>query len=138
MDLNNSSTKFPTKILSPLDLFSHSNKEHQAMVDDFISILEALLGTKRVEFSIAERWANCPPPEAQGKSLKEHLPKVRISVFRAEYCILLTARGTRALFGPCAVTTMTGSAIPGAGARPSTTRTCTKGLLCSSGGETTD
>ena len=131
MDLTDSSIKFPTKILYPLDFFQHSNKEHKAMVDGFISILEAFLGTKRVEFSIAGRWAKCPPPRAQGKSLKEYLPKVRISVSRAEYCIFLTARGTRVLSGLCAVTTMTGSAISGAGTRPSTTRTRTKGLLYS-------
>ena len=81
MDLDDSSTRFPSKILYPLDFFPHSNEKHQAMVDDFISILERFLGTKRVEFSIAERWAKCPPPEAQGKSLKEYLPKVRNSAF---------------------------------------------------------
>ncbi|KAI1357319.1 putative amidase [Xylaria arbuscula] len=67
--------KFPTRILYPLDFFPHSNSKHQAMVDKFIGALERLLGTKRVEFSIAERWSQCPPEQARGKSLKDYLPK---------------------------------------------------------------
>ncbi|KAK9769981.1 putative Amidase [Seiridium cardinale] len=75
LDLADASTKFPKKILYPLDFFPHSNPEHQAMVDEFISVLGKFLGTERVEFSIAERWSQCPPPEAKGKTLKEYLAK---------------------------------------------------------------
>lgn len=46
------------------------------MVDEFISVLEKFLGTKRVEFSIAERWAQFPPAVANEKPLKEYLAKV--------------------------------------------------------------
>lgn len=76
MDVSDKLTKFPTKILYPLDFFPHSNPEHQAMVDEFISVLEKFLGTTRVEFSIAERWIQCPPAEADGKPLKKYLAKV--------------------------------------------------------------
>lgn len=76
MDLPDTPLKFPPRILYPLDFFPHSNYEHQRMVEEFIGALESLLGTKRVEFSIAERWSQCPPEAAQGKSLMEYLPKV--------------------------------------------------------------
>ena len=46
------------------------------MVEDFISVLEKFLGTKRTEFRIADRWEKCPPNEAEGKPLKEYLAKV--------------------------------------------------------------
>jgi hypothetical protein len=45
LDLPSHSTKFPSKILYPLDFFPHSNPKHQAMVDEFVSLLESLLGT---------------------------------------------------------------------------------------------
>ena len=82
MDLSSNSTKFPSKILYPLDFFPHSNAQHQAMVDDFVGVLEDFLGTKKIEFSIAERWDKCPPAEAQGKPLKQYLAKVCPSFYR--------------------------------------------------------
>ncbi|KAF9252091.1 hypothetical protein DTO006G1_2838 [Penicillium roqueforti] len=75
LDLNDNSTAFPSKIIYPLDFFPHSNPQHQAMVDEFVEILENFLGTKRVEISIAERWEKCPPLEANGKPLKQYLSK---------------------------------------------------------------
>ncbi|KAI1109788.1 putative amidase [Nemania sp. NC0429] len=78
LELSPAPVHFPTRILYPLDFFPHSNAKHQAMVDDFISALERFLGTNRVEFSIAERWSQCPPEEAKGKSLKEYLPKLSV------------------------------------------------------------
>lgn len=48
------------------------------MVDEFITVLEGFLGTKRVEFSIAERWAQCPPPGLENQPLKKYLAKVCI------------------------------------------------------------
>lgn len=77
LDVIDNTTKFPARILYPLDFFPHSNPKHQAMVDEFISVLEKFLGTKRLEFSLAERWAQCPPVEAGGKPLKEYVAKVR-------------------------------------------------------------
>lgn len=67
---------FPKRIIYPLDFFPHSDATQQAMVEDFITILERFLGTKRTEISIAERWEQFPPREAQGKSLEEYLAKV--------------------------------------------------------------
>jgi hypothetical protein len=80
LDVKDKWTKFPTKILYPLSFFPHSNPKHQAMVDEFISVLEKFLGTKRVEFSIAERWTQCLPVEAEGKPLKQYLAKVLYDV----------------------------------------------------------
>jgi hypothetical protein len=76
LDLPSNWTKYPNKILYPKEFFPHSNAKHQAMVEELVSVLERFLGTKRIEFSIAERWAKCPPEEASGKSLKEYLEKV--------------------------------------------------------------
>lgn len=45
------------------------------MVDAYVEILEKYLGINRTHFSIAERWKQCPPPEAQGKSLQEYINK---------------------------------------------------------------
>lgn len=77
LDLSDNSIAFPSKIIYPLDFFPHSNPTHQAMVDEFFGVLESFLGTKRVEISLAERWDQCPPPEANGKPLKQYLSKVR-------------------------------------------------------------
>ncbi|KAH8759977.1 amidase signature domain-containing protein [Diaporthe sp. PMI_573] len=75
LDVNKEFKTFPKKIIYPLDFFPHSDSKHQAMVDDLIGILENFLGTKRVEISLAERWEQCPPPEANGKSLRPYLSK---------------------------------------------------------------
>lgn len=75
LDLSDNSTAFPSKIIYPLDFFPHSKPTHQAMVDDFVGILENFLGTQRVEISLAQRWDQCPPPEANGKPLKQYLAK---------------------------------------------------------------
>ncbi|KAJ6180918.1 hypothetical protein N7519_011379 [Penicillium mononematosum] len=45
------------------------------MVDEFVGVLESFLGTKRVNISLAERWEQCPPSEANGKPLKQYLSK---------------------------------------------------------------
>ncbi|KAL8793565.1 MAG: hypothetical protein Q9195_003827 [Heterodermia aff. obscurata] len=65
--------KFPSTILYPEDFFPHSNKNQQAMVDDFVTALEKFLGVKAVKFSLAERWRQCPPSEAGGRSITEYL-----------------------------------------------------------------
>jgi hypothetical protein len=56
----------------------NSNPQHQAMVDEFVGVLESFLGTKRVNISLAERWEQCPPSEVNGKPLKQYLSKVGI------------------------------------------------------------
>jgi hypothetical protein len=78
LDVNKEFKTFPKKIIYPLDFFPHSDSKHQAMVDDLIGILENFLGTKRVEISLADRWEQFPPPEANGKSLRPYLSKVMV------------------------------------------------------------
>ena len=73
----NDASKFPSKILYPEDFFPHSNKNQQAMVDSFVTVLEAFLGVKAVRFSLAERWRQCPPSEAGGRSITDYLAQVR-------------------------------------------------------------
>ena len=67
---------FPKKILYPKDFFPHSNANQQAMVEEFISILEKYLGVKRTELDLKERWAVSPPAAALGKPLMEYMSKV--------------------------------------------------------------
>ena len=73
----NDANKFPSKLLYPEDFFPHSNKNQQAMVDKFVTVLEAFLGVKAVRFSLAERWRQCPPSEAGDRSIEDYLAQVR-------------------------------------------------------------
>ena len=83
LDLNDSDV-FPKKILYPTDFFPHGNSNQQAMVEEFISILEKFLGVKRIDFSLIDRWAKCPPVAAQGKPLREYLAKVLSPLYSAQ------------------------------------------------------
>jgi hypothetical protein len=60
----------------PLDFFPHGNENQQAMVMEFVKAIEDFMGVEATEINIAERWMQCPPPEAEGKSVKEFLTKV--------------------------------------------------------------
>lgn len=68
--------QYPRKILYATDFFPHQNPEQQAMVNEFVQSLEVLLGVKKTEISIAERWSQCPPGEAGQKSIRDYLDKV--------------------------------------------------------------
>jgi len=84
LDVNKKTTTFPTRILYPLDFFPHSNPKHQAMVDEFISVLENFLGTKRHELSIAERWAQCPPNGLENQPLKKYLANINVEALASK------------------------------------------------------
>jgi hypothetical protein len=71
-----SSRKYPAKILYPTEFFPHSNAQQQAMVDEYVSVLESFLGTKKTVFSLAERWSQCAPTEAEGLGLRDYLGSV--------------------------------------------------------------
>ncbi|KAK6527768.1 hypothetical protein TWF694_004748 [Orbilia ellipsospora] len=66
-------TNYPKRIIYPLDFLPKQDKTQQAMIEEFVSVLEKFLGVKRVEINMAERWDKCPPAAANGKSLKEYL-----------------------------------------------------------------
>ncbi|CAF9916091.1 MAG: hypothetical protein HETSPECPRED_002755 [Heterodermia speciosa] len=65
--------EFPSKILYPEDFFPHSNKSQQAMVDNFVTVLEHFLGARAIRFSLAERWRQNPPSETGDRSITEYL-----------------------------------------------------------------
>ncbi|KAI8715835.1 hypothetical protein NCS52_01092100 [Fusarium sp. LHS14.1] len=71
----------PTEILYPQDFFPMANSEQQVLVDRFVGDLEAYLGIKATKMSIAERWRQCPPDEADGKTIEEFLEKVAYNPF---------------------------------------------------------
>ncbi|PSN67728.1 hypothetical protein BS50DRAFT_665102 [Corynespora cassiicola Philippines] len=75
LDLPSNWKGFPTKILYSMDFFAHSNSKHQDIIEEFIYALGELLDIKRENFSIAERWAPCPPTAANGRPLDEYLAK---------------------------------------------------------------
>lgn len=63
-----------------------ANPEQQSLVDRFVSDLEAYLDVKATKMSIADRWRQCPPEEADGKTIQEYLDKVLslTTLYRAE------------------------------------------------------
>jgi hypothetical protein len=73
------SRKYPAKILYPTEFFPHSNTLQQAMVDEYVSVLESFLGTKRENFSLVERWSQCPSAEAEGIGLRDYVGSVSLA-----------------------------------------------------------
>ena len=92
------------------------------MVDAFIGILEHFLGIKRIEFSIAKRWEECPPAEATDKTLKQYLDKVRHS----SSLWSIAHKAHRVPSGLCAATTTTHSMNLGPSTKNNTRKTLTK------------
>ncbi|KAJ0123645.1 amidase [Diaporthe amygdali] len=73
--LQHNAVQPPKRILYCTDFFPHSNADQQVLIDDFVKLLEAHLGVERTNISLAERWAQCPPPESKGKDLKTYIEK---------------------------------------------------------------
>ena len=82
---------FPTRIIYPTDFFPHSNARQQAMVEEFISVLETFLGIKRTEVSIVEAWNEAPPKEAEGRSIKDYLARVSLNCYAELYGRLIAS-----------------------------------------------
>ncbi|KAL9045689.1 MAG: hypothetical protein Q9206_007249 [Seirophora lacunosa] len=55
------------------EFFPTANEDQQSLLDDYVCVLENYLKTTRTQFSLVERWADCPPEAAEGKSLKDYL-----------------------------------------------------------------
>ena len=68
--------QFPAKILYPKEFFPVKNELYQAILEDYVSVLEKHMNTTRIEFSIVERWSQCPPDAAKGQSFREFLCQV--------------------------------------------------------------
>ncbi|KAI4231268.1 MAG: hypothetical protein LQ349_005714 [Xanthoria aureola] len=64
---------FPTRILYPKEFFPVANGEQQILLENYVCVLENHLKTSRTDFSLIDRWARCPPAEAEGKSLNDYL-----------------------------------------------------------------
>ncbi|KAI1365578.1 hypothetical protein F5Y08DRAFT_352689 [Xylaria arbuscula] len=71
----------PKEILYPTDFFPMANDEQQRLVERFVSDLESYLGVNVTRMSIAERWKNCPPAEAAGKTIQEFIDKAAYNPF---------------------------------------------------------
>ena len=68
--------QYPGRILYPKEFFPTMNDSQQAILDEFVSVLENQLKVKRTIFSFTETWSKNPPAVAKGKSLQEYLEKV--------------------------------------------------------------
>ncbi|KAI0517462.1 putative amidase [Xylaria bambusicola] len=62
-------------------LFPMANAEQQKLVEGFVSDLESYLGVHVTRMSIAERWKDCPPGEAAGKTIQEFIDKAAYNPF---------------------------------------------------------
>ncbi|KAJ8133575.1 hypothetical protein O1611_g61 [Lasiodiplodia mahajangana] len=91
---------FPRAILYPTDFFPSQDKTQQRIVESFVSILEDFLGVRKTEFSLADRWADSPPPEAQGKTLAKYLNRV------ASLCVVEIAQVAYLAKIPCRLGTI--------------------------------
>ena len=66
---------FPKRVLYPADLFVTEDKDH-ASHREFLTAVEAFLGIKAENVSLASKWAANPPIKADGKSLFEFMKDV--------------------------------------------------------------
>ncbi|KAJ4305626.1 hypothetical protein N0V90_001157 [Kalmusia sp. IMI 367209] len=66
---------FPRRILYPTDFFPHEDASQQAMVNEFMRILEDFLDVKHTRITIADEWRKKPPKEAFGMQLEQFLDK---------------------------------------------------------------
>lgn len=72
--------QFPRKILYPTDFLPYGDSKMQAIADEFVKHLEGYLEVERSVISISERWSKCPPTQANGRSIREFLEKVRYNM----------------------------------------------------------
>lgn len=70
-----SPTNLPKRIIYPIDFFPEEDEMQQRMVEQFVSILEEYMGSKREVVSISKMWEVSPPKEAHGKGIMEYLEK---------------------------------------------------------------
>ncbi|KAJ2977834.1 hypothetical protein NUW58_g7686 [Xylaria curta] len=101
---------FPRSILYPTDFFSSQDETVQEIMGSFTSILENFLGVRRTEFSLADRWTESPPPEAEGKALQEYMNRVAslgvVENMQVAYLAEASYRPGTTLFITTAITNM--------------------------------
>lgn len=71
--------QYPRKILYNTDFWSPSphTKDYQAIVDEFVKVLETFLNVSKTTFSMRGQWEQNPPPQAEGRSLDDYLDGVQ-------------------------------------------------------------
>ncbi len=74
--LSANTKQLPKEILYPTEFFPHGDSAQQQLIDKFVQLLERFLGVKKTSFTLAKRWDENPPIEAEGKSLAEYAHKV--------------------------------------------------------------
>lgn len=67
--------EYPTKILYPTDSLPYDDEPIQAFYEEFMQKLGRFFGAKPEVFSIAERWDQRRPSEANRKGLKGYQEK---------------------------------------------------------------
>jgi hypothetical protein len=71
----------PKRILFSEDFLPWGDRAQQAMVHEFVLVLEKFLGVKHETMSIAKLWEASPPENARKKSLREYIDKTAFSLF---------------------------------------------------------
>jgi hypothetical protein len=104
-------SKFPSKILYPLEFYPLKNSKQQDLTEEFVAILEEFLGVKRTPFSFVEEWEKSPPKQAEGLPLLKYTEKVCLK--KIPSLIRLLNGRTRVHFGHYAMTTITDSMSSG-------------------------
>jgi hypothetical protein len=77
----NHAVTIPRRILVSNDFHPYGDQSYQAMINEFISVLERSLDIKSTPISIADLWASCPPEQADGKSLKDFIKDTAFKLF---------------------------------------------------------
>ncbi|VUC36601.1 unnamed protein product [Clonostachys rosea] len=68
-------SRFPSKILYPVEFYPLANEKQQSLTEEFITVIEDFLGVKRTPFSFVDEWEKSPPKEAEGLPLLEYTEK---------------------------------------------------------------
>lgn len=74
-NIHQSFSGFPSKILYPAEVYPLANEKQQALIEEFVGILEDFLGVKRTPFSFTEEWEKNPPKKANGVPLLKYTEK---------------------------------------------------------------
>jgi Asp-tRNA(Asn)/Glu-tRNA(Gln) amidotransferase A subunit family amidase len=74
----------PSRILFSTDFLPWGNSAQQAMVKQFVHVLEKFLGMEHEPMSIAKLWEAFPPKDVPDKSLSEYIENTAFSLFYSD------------------------------------------------------
>jgi Asp-tRNA(Asn)/Glu-tRNA(Gln) amidotransferase A subunit family amidase len=81
LDMTQYTRRRPKRILVSEDFLPWGDRAQQAMVEQFVRVLEKFLGFEREPMSIAKLWEASPPEGVHGKSLREYIENTAADLF---------------------------------------------------------